>query len=38
MTASPDLAAQVAGMFANACLAKPLQLDELLRFVKHYCD
>ena len=38
MTAMPDLGAQVAGMFANACLATPVQLDELPRFVKHYCD
>jgi CheY-like chemotaxis protein len=38
MTARRDPGTQVSGLSVRACLAKPLQLDELLRIVAHYCS
>lgn len=37
MTARRDPGTQVAGLSVRGCLAKPIQLDELLRIVAHYC-
>jgi CheY-like chemotaxis protein len=38
MTARRDPGIQVSGLSVRACLAKPIQLDDLLRIVAHYCS
>lgn len=38
MTARRDPGMQVSGLAVRACLAKPIQLDDLLRIVAHYCS
>jgi CheY-like chemotaxis protein len=37
MTARRDPGLHVSGLSVRACLPKPIQLDELLRIVAHYC-
>jgi CheY-like chemotaxis protein len=37
MTGRPNPGAELAGLSVRGCLAKPIQLPELLRLVEHYC-
>jgi CheY-like chemotaxis protein len=37
MTARANVGKQLQGLFASAYLAKPVQLDDLLQMVAHYC-
>lgn len=37
MTARADAGAAAGPLLARACLAKPVELDELLKLVGHYC-